>query len=161
MMYIYIVSQSDDVCKVGISSNVEKRIVSLQTGNPHQLSLKYSYILETTTARILENRVHVKLNEKRLTGEWFNITPKDAEKIIMEENQAIIDGDELDDDVFIEEVEEFEEALNNIISFLRKDEEKGIDEDLALRSADYVETVISMPIDFRSIDREVERIKQE
>ena len=66
-------------CKVGISSDLAKRLTALSTGTPfvpyvaHSLSVA-KYVL----ARNIEMQCHHALRNFRVNGEWFKIEPKKA-----------------------------------------------------------------------------------
>lgn len=55
--------------KVGISSDVKKRINSMQSGNPFKI--KVLKLFKTPNASKVEKLIHKELRESRLTGEWF------------------------------------------------------------------------------------------
>jgi hypothetical protein len=62
--------------KIGVTNNIEKRIASLQTGNPEEIVLLYIEEREKPTKA--EKYLHRCFQKNRLKGEWFeNITLKD------------------------------------------------------------------------------------
>jgi DNA segregation ATPase FtsK/SpoIIIE-like protein len=71
MRYVYLVRTQNEQYKVGIASNVEKRIKSLQTSNPDKIELVTAKA--TPDAHVIEKSIHLMLQEHRLTGgrEWF------------------------------------------------------------------------------------------
>ena len=69
--YVYFV-QAGDAIKVGIATNVDQRIVSLQVGNPHQVELIHKIATsKEKDARKLESKIHTLFRKTRLNGEWF------------------------------------------------------------------------------------------
>lgn len=75
---LYVVT-GDGKTKIGISTDISTRIVSLQTGVPFLLSLAFT--LEDRSIRRLlaiEQETHRRLAARRLSGEWFNISAFDA-----------------------------------------------------------------------------------
>lgn len=76
-MYLYIIGNSTDRQKIGFSADVEKRLKSLQTGNPDKLFIHHK-ILCNGNHREMERKIHNELSYKRLSGEWFNLTPEEA-----------------------------------------------------------------------------------
>lgn len=55
--------------KVGIARNTQKRLDTLQTGNPEKLDLLAFTVV--VKGRPLEREIHRKLAPYRLSGEWF------------------------------------------------------------------------------------------
>ena len=80
------VLQCKQFYKIGITSNVNKRLANIQTSNPFPVKLVkvYSYLSDDQN---IERRVHVDLKKYRGTGEWFktdlNIILKTINKHIM------------------------------------------------------------------------------
>lgn len=65
---IYLVTCDEtNTCKIGFSSNPEKRLAQLQTGNPFPLQIKA--IIEGDIA--LEKELHKKFSHLSQSGEWF------------------------------------------------------------------------------------------
>lgn len=78
---IYTISESRlGPTKIGISQDVRTRYATIQTGNPRRL-LSGMFLLCQHAADI-ERRVHNRLHARRLAGEWFNVTPEEAEAAI-------------------------------------------------------------------------------
>ncbi len=69
---IYIVScgpDNDKKYKVGVTSDINQRLKSLQTGNPEKIILEYIDVrIEPTKA---ERYLHRTLHKYRQQGEWF------------------------------------------------------------------------------------------
>ena len=61
--------------KIGRSSNVDKRIKQIQTGNPNKIILIQKY--QCKDCNTVERMIHNNYKEKRLEGEWFNFTERD------------------------------------------------------------------------------------
>ena len=76
-VYLYIIQHgSEDVCKIGISSNPEERLKGLQTGTPRILTL--IAMMEFASREIalgVESLLHMFFDENRLNGEWFEVNP--------------------------------------------------------------------------------------
>ncbi len=64
--------------KIGKASNVNKRLKTLQVGNPHSLyciaSLEFAFSNE---ALLFEQKLHKKYEEYNVRGEWFEISQRD------------------------------------------------------------------------------------
>lgn len=72
-MYTYIL-KSHDLYKIGKAINVEKRIKEFSTGNP-------SIELIKTIDGNCESYLHRKYKDKRVVGEWFQLTVEDIDEI--------------------------------------------------------------------------------
>lgn len=69
---LYVVSCMDGKYKkIGVckSNNFEKRLKSLQTGNPHKIEVEW--VEERTEANKAETYLHRCFMENKTTGEWF------------------------------------------------------------------------------------------
>lgn len=64
-------AQAGDRIKIGWSRNVAARIAKLQTGNPEPIIL----LATRPGGRSLEQELHDRFAEARLTGEWFSSSP--------------------------------------------------------------------------------------
>jgi hypothetical protein len=62
--YVYFISDGTAI-KIGKSDNPNKRMNSLQIGNPRELSLL------GTTPLITEEEVHILFKDLKIRGEWF------------------------------------------------------------------------------------------
>ena len=62
--------------KIGFSNHIEKRLVTLQGGNPHKL-----YLLGYIKNRWLERELHKKFSYCLHTREWFKVNLKILEYI--------------------------------------------------------------------------------
>lgn len=76
-LYLLFISELN-VCKIGISNNIDKRIKQLQTGCPYRIDLVKAH--KTEMASKIEKIMHrkyspkkVDYNEYSLVGEWFYI----------------------------------------------------------------------------------------
>lgn len=65
--------------KVGITNNVGSRLKSLQTGCPFPLKIVHIFAIpDRDIARGAEQAFHTVLKKHRMSGEWFDLSPKDA-----------------------------------------------------------------------------------
>ena len=77
--YVYFVQKKDSPnspIKVGYTTNLKRRLRSLQTGNPHKLDVKAAIVCPTKIDAIkLERSIHWIAQGKfeRLEGEWFMV----------------------------------------------------------------------------------------
>lgn len=67
--HLYILSDGEKV-KIGVTSDIDTRIKSLQTGNPKKIVLLY--IEERTNPTKAETYLHRCFTKQREEGEWFH-----------------------------------------------------------------------------------------
>lgn len=75
--FVYLLKVSDDIYKIGVSKNVNKRVKQLQTGNPDIIE-----IIETFPSQYpykVESVLHRRYNYKNIHGECFKLDKKDIE----------------------------------------------------------------------------------
>ena len=76
-MYVYIISDGDSY-KIGVTNCLEKRLSSLQTGNPRRLFVyRFIEVESDDEAYRIENNLHRIFDDYRLEGEWFSSGIKD------------------------------------------------------------------------------------
>ena len=68
--WVYII-RSGDFVKIGITDDVERRLCSLQIGNPVKLVLMAKF--KTWDASRIESELHDRLGGHRERGEWFRL----------------------------------------------------------------------------------------
>lgn len=73
--YIYVI-RCHKYYKIGIASNIESRINSLQCGNPYRLEIVYA--IKAPNARYTEEKLHEYFKENRYFREWFEL-PDDVD----------------------------------------------------------------------------------
>lgn len=81
-MFIYVIGPEIGSQKIGFSSDVERRLKALQTGHPEKLFIHHKVSVEKARVRLLERIIHKENRHIRLTGEWFNFTPKEAQETV-------------------------------------------------------------------------------
>lgn len=85
-MFVYFIQCGHDKkppVKVGVASNIDKRLKSLQTGNPYELKLLCSIECKNTKeAYNLECFIHSELKSRRIRGEWFSTCMRRVNKIV-------------------------------------------------------------------------------
>lgn len=67
-----------DSYKIGIASDVGRRLAELQTGNPCLLSIESCWQFDN--AQAVETVLHQKYGKDRIRGEWFKFTPSQVEE---------------------------------------------------------------------------------
>lgn len=94
---IYVAMENPDPgaesynCKVGRSTNVDKRRDDLQTGNPRELRIAGKYPVSDAVGA--ERAAHEALEENydRIHGEWFQV-PKNKYKTFLRDIQEAVYG---------------------------------------------------------------------
>lgn len=72
-MFVYFIQQgSDGPIKIGLAANPEKRLGTLQSGNPDRLYVRA--IIRTAEPKKLEIDLHGLFRQHRVGGEWFQPT---------------------------------------------------------------------------------------
>ena len=69
--YIYIITDGENY-KVGKSNNVEKRLKSMETGNPKELSIVAKCEVDEKYIYNVENQLHKMFEDYNIKNEWFN-----------------------------------------------------------------------------------------
>jgi hypothetical protein len=81
--FIYIMTDGE-YFKIGISSDVAKRLRGIQTNHPQKISVILSQFVKNNLE--LESFFHEKYKSKRVSGEWFRLDEvelKEAKEIII------------------------------------------------------------------------------
>ncbi len=102
--------------KIGKTNNVKNRIRTLQTGNPYKLRIIGTISCQDEkTMSELEKRLHNELKDKRLVGEWFNVTMDEV--VVLHARENGIPAQAIEQVALIEEVRNeqliMEQPINN------------------------------------------------
>lgn len=73
---IYVIP-ANGLVKIGIASDVNRRLAALRTGNPHIESVAYASA-KLRCAGDVEKAVHLELAAFKVRGEWFRCAPEIA-----------------------------------------------------------------------------------
>jgi len=65
---LYVLS-CNDLIKIGITNNIDKRVKTLQTGNPHPIIVEY--VESRYKPHKAEQYLHRAFHKNRISGEWF------------------------------------------------------------------------------------------
>lgn len=79
LQVLYVIGGEAPPYKIGISSNVSKRLTAINTSCPFEVSLRFEGEA-TTDAAAIEAEVHRHLHRFRRSGEWFDCTEDDIMK---------------------------------------------------------------------------------
>lgn len=72
-------------CRVGISSDPDKRLRQVQTGSPHKLTVAFALTLwDRKFAQRVEAAFHACYSDARMNGEWFNLTATEGLRGLVE-----------------------------------------------------------------------------
>lgn len=74
--FVYVISASEFMQKIGIADDPRGRLIAMQTGCPLKLSLALTY--ETRDAFLIEQRAHKLFADHRIRGEWFAVSVLEA-----------------------------------------------------------------------------------
>lgn len=85
--FIYFIHSDNGLTKIGIAKDVKLRLTTLNIGSPVELSLLFYF--ESQNAKRAEANLHKRFSQKRVKGEWFNLSDKDISWI--KENYDIIE----------------------------------------------------------------------
>jgi hypothetical protein len=74
--HIYVIRSDVGHTKIGVTKNPQARLNALQSGNPHKLRFVRCMPLtdDGCDAYRIEGLLHRLLAEKRMVGEWFDVT---------------------------------------------------------------------------------------
>ncbi len=78
VMSVYVIKSAMNICKIGISSDPEKRLRNLLTAHGLGLDLVHVEIVESGRAELVERAAHKMLDRVRSKGEWFRVSEEKA-----------------------------------------------------------------------------------
>jgi predicted GIY-YIG superfamily endonuclease len=90
-------NENETLYKIGFTTNIQKRISSLQTGNPYKMIEIHNF---KTKYRKLETALHRKFHNCRENGEWFSLTKEDVDNFLQKCEKIESDFDALKDNPF-------------------------------------------------------------
>lgn len=76
--FVYVIGDGSPFLKIGVADRVSSRLLSLQSGNPNDLSVLFEKRVLYRLAYSTEAGVHGRLREHHRRGEWFNVTVETA-----------------------------------------------------------------------------------
>lgn len=73
--FVYVIGSKNGPFKIGVASDLEKRLCSIQTGNPRHLSVRHAcMVADMGIAREMEVALHKHFAAMRRAGEWFCVS---------------------------------------------------------------------------------------
>lgn len=83
LVYIVGLRGQPRYCKIGVTSDIEKRLKQLAAGSPFKAYLFSDFLFSSSThAFRVETESHAALRNLRVHGEWFKIDPSVAREAI-------------------------------------------------------------------------------
>jgi len=79
--FLYVIaplSHDNGPCKLGISTDPDRRVKQLQTAHPERLGVRYREPVDPEKVRLFEKLLHRDIGYLRCHGEWFELTVAEA-----------------------------------------------------------------------------------
>lgn len=76
---VYLIRAENGPIKIGVTSNIEKRVQQLTAIIP--LEIELLFIIKSDNALALEASLHSEYSDRRIKGEWFRLTNEDVDRI--------------------------------------------------------------------------------
>ena len=86
--WIYVIGPNKGAQKIGITNDINGRLRSYKTHSSESIKVHFKQNCPRWKARRIEREVHVVLKDKRVHGEWFDVSPQEA---IYEVTQMMLD----------------------------------------------------------------------
>lgn len=77
--YVYLIRSDTGCYKIGCARNPEDRLRTFEVKLPFRV--EYLVLIKTNDMRRLEGQLHAKFTDKRISGEWFNLSDDDVQYI--------------------------------------------------------------------------------
>lgn len=92
--YVYLLKTPENIYKIGVTKDVDKRIKSLQTGSADKITLVDKFLSNYPFK--IESTLHRKYNDSKIKGEWYHLTKDDVNNFqndcsLMERNFKYLD----------------------------------------------------------------------
>lgn len=132
MMYVYMLRAGDSHYKIGVTTNVEKRVAGIQTSNANKVEIVTTIF--SKNAIKVEEEIHIHLSSMRTNGgsEWFKLNPQEAVDLAVYINHFFDKSlrSELDDKVVLHELlkqnKVWKKSLEKKIDHVANAYQKGI-----------------------------------
>lgn len=81
--YVYFIREANShYVKIGYAVDVNRRLIELQIGTPHQLEVLYTIQVESAdAAREIEAAMHRRFDASLVRGEWYVLGQRDMDEI--------------------------------------------------------------------------------
>jgi hypothetical protein len=77
--YIYLIRSDNKGFKIGYTTNPKNRITTLEVKLP--FAIEYECLIKTDDIAALEKDLHTQFADKRINGEWFDLSEDDVKYI--------------------------------------------------------------------------------
>lgn len=74
--YVYLLRAHSGLYKIGFTKNPDHRIETFSVKLPFEV--EFEALINTDNMHQLERGLHVMFDDKRVNGEWFNLSPEDV-----------------------------------------------------------------------------------
>lgn len=87
MQYVYLLRAGENHYKVGVATNIRKRVSGIQTSNPNKIQVVTTKMCEDAYA--IEGQLHVQLQQMKTNGgtEWFVLSDRQALELAVTINE--------------------------------------------------------------------------
>ena len=91
--FIYVISEeASPYLKIGVTTDIERRLSGLQTGNPRKLFVADLVEFECERhAYFVESAVHSRLAGRKKQGEWFDVPVEQVTEAINRAFSELVD----------------------------------------------------------------------
>lgn len=79
---VYIVGDDQGHYKIGITTDLKRRMIGLQNGNPYKLRVIDQIPPQGYAMRKLESLIHKNLRQHRMMGEWYKVDEAELRSVI-------------------------------------------------------------------------------
>jgi len=115
MKYIYFLKAGENHYKVGIATNINSRVSSIQTSNPVHIDIVATKLV--VNAEEVESNIHKALREMKAGGgtEWFQLTPEQAIEvaILINKNPEIDISEQVTMNAIMRQQRWLQKVINN------------------------------------------------
>ncbi len=115
MKYIYFLKAGENHYKVGIATNINSRVSSIQTSNPVHIDIVATKLV--VNAEEVESNIHKALREMKAGGgtEWFQLTPEQAVEvaILINKNPEIDISEQVTMNAIMRQQRWLQKVINN------------------------------------------------
>lgn len=77
--FVYLIQAENQLVKIGVSINPQKRFQTLNTASPIELSILFS--IKSDDAYTLEDKLHKRFADRHIKGEWFSLSEEDIASV--------------------------------------------------------------------------------
>lgn len=94
--YVYVIGADDGPQKIGVANDPKGRLSIFQVGNPTTLVISAAEPVTREQAFAVEHYAHQLLKERRVRGEWFDVSPIEAIDAVRLAIDAVVNGNTIE-----------------------------------------------------------------